>query len=815
MGLTKPRAAQIFDLDYKQAVRVITVTDIASLTGGAPNQVDGVNLSAGDRVLVAGQNTGSQNGLYYVQTVGSGSNGTWARTSDGNETGEIEAGMIVMVTEGLIYADTQWKLTTNDPIVIGVSALTFVINILSTVGGANTQVQFNDGGTLGATAQFTFNKTSNALTVGGNITGNYILGNGSQLTGIVTDFTSLTSNIIPASNVTYSLGNATNQWANIYVGGNTIFLGSLQLKDDGSNTLGVYASDGTTPAELVATSELAQYVTQNAQANITSLGTLTALGVTGNISGGNILTVGLISATGNITGDNLNISGAIADSGALTITTASGDITLNAAGNIGASTNYINNVVDPVQNQDAATKIYVDNRVSTSISYHEAVAATTTTTLASATGGTVTYAQPNGAGNGIGATLTTTGSFNLIDTANVQSANTRILVKDEANATHNGVYVWSNATVITRASTENTAGVGNVDAFGINDYFYTTSGNVNKGTAFIVDAPSGLITFGTSNIQFAVFSQSQVYSANTSAGLSLVGTVFSAKVDNNTTAFDGGGNISVQTGANLSLGTMSATGNVTGGNLVTPGAVSATGDILTGGLISATGNITCGTLVGNVTVAGAGVPTISSASNLVLSAIGNVQVTGTYLNMAGNISATGDITGGNLITTGLVSLSSITKNGSNGVGNIGSSTNTFNTVFAKATSAQYADLAEMYVADKDYAPGTVVDFGGNFEITISTQSHSTAVAGIVSTNPSYLMNSAQSGKHVLAIALTGRVPCQVQGPVRKGDVLVSSNIPGVAQRIGMNWQPGCVLGKAMEAIESVEVQTIEVAVGRF
>jgi hypothetical protein len=77
------------------------------------------------------------------------------------------------------------------------------------------------------------------------------------------------------------------------------------------------------------------------------------------------------------------------------------------------------------------------------------------------------------------------------------------------------------------------------------------------------------------------------------------------------------------------------------------------------------------------------------------------------------------------------------------------------------------------------------------------------------------MNSAQSGKHVLAIALTGRVPCQVQGPVRKGDVLVSSNIPGVAQRIGMNWQPGCVLGKAMEAIESVEVQTIEVAVGRF
>ena len=137
------------------------------------------------------------------------------------------------------------------------------------------------------------------------------------------------------------------------------------------------------------------------------------------------------------------------------------------------------------------------------------------------------------------------------------------------------------------------------------------------------------------------------------------------------------------------------------------------------------------------------------------------------------------------------------------------------TVFAKATSAQYADLAEMYVADADYAPGTVLEFGGNNEVTTTTESHSTRVAGIVSTNPSYLMNANQPGEHVVAVALTGRVPCQVQGPVKKGDVLVSSNIPGVAQRIGTNWQPGCTVGKAMETIESTEVQVIEVAVGRL
>jgi hypothetical protein len=177
--------------------------------------------------------------------------------------------------------------------------------------------------------------------------------------------------------------------------------------------------------------------------------------------------------------------------------------------------------------------------------------------------------------------------------------------------------------------------------------------------------------------------------------------------------------------------------------------------------------------------------------------------------------------GGNVVitvgNTGIVSFTSagIINNQANGVGNIGNSTGYFNTVFAKATSAQYADLAEMYVSDNSYAPGTVVEFGGTHEITISSASHSTAVAGIISTNPSYLMNSTQVGEYVLPVALTGRVPCRVQGPVRKGDVLVASSTPGVAQRIGMNWQPGCVVGKSMEVIDTAEIQTIEVAVGRL
>jgi hypothetical protein len=137
-------------------------------------------------------------------------------------------------------------------------------------------------------------------------------------------------------------------------------------------------------------------------------------------------------------------------------------------------------------------------------------------------------------------------------------------------------------------------------------------------------------------------------------------------------------------------------------------------------------------------------------------------------------------------------------------------------VFAKATSAQYADLAEMYVADANCVPGALVEFGGVNEVTITTQSHSTRVAGIVSTNPSYLMNATQSGNIVVPVALTGRVPCYVVGNISKGDRLVSSNISGVAQLLDMTkYQPGCIIGKALEDYNSQEIGRIEVAVGRF
>ena len=179
------------------------------------------------------------------------------------------------------------------------------------------------------------------------------------------------------------------------------------------------------------------------------------------------------------------------------------------------------------------------------------------------------------------------------------------------------------------------------------------------------------------------------------------------------------------------------------------------------------------------------------------------------------VTATANITGGNLITTGTMSLTgNIVSTGANAVANIGSATLYFNTVFAKATSAQYADLAEMYRADADYAPGTLVIFGGPEEVTVTDSSHDTKVVGVVSENPSYTMNAGLSGEYVLPVALTGRVPCCVYGNISIGDLLVSGNITGTATRLdSAQYQPGCVIGKSLADYNSDTVGKIEIAVG--
>ena len=112
-------------LDVKTSVRVKTTGSNITLAGSAPNILDGVTLSASDRILVTDQSTGSQNGIYFVQTLGTGANGTWVRSLDADVSAEVTAGMFTFVEEGTANADSGWVLTTDNPITLGTTALIF------------------------------------------------------------------------------------------------------------------------------------------------------------------------------------------------------------------------------------------------------------------------------------------------------------------------------------------------------------------------------------------------------------------------------------------------------------------------------------------------------------------------------------------------------------------------------------------------------------------------------------------------------------------------------------------------------------------
>lgn len=186
---------------------------------------------------------------------------------------------------------------------------------------------------------------------------------------------------------------------------------------------------------------------------------------------------------------------------------------------------------------------------------------------------------------------------------------------------------------------------------------------------------------------------------------------------------------------------------------------------------------------------------------------------GDNLNLTGsNISAVTNITASGFLTINSANnVTAIVNGGSNAVGNIGSSTTYFNTLFAKATSAQYADVAEMYEADQIIEPGTVVCFGGAKEITMCQEDACRRVAGVISTNPSYLMNSGQTGDYVVPVALTGRVPVKVTGIIHKGDMMVATS--NGRARAESNPTIGSVIGKALADFDGQD-GVIEVVVGR-
>jgi len=430
--------------------------------------------------------------------------------------------------------------------------------------------------------------------------------------------------------------------------------------------------------------------------------------------------------------------------------------------------------------------------------------------------GTLVVSTATFSGNVTGGNLLTGGIVSA--TGNIQGGNLRTAGIVSATGNITGSYILGNGSQLTGVdATQIINGTSNARVV-------SSGGNITVGIggtanvavfattgAFVtgVTSVSGNITGGNLLTAGLISATGTITSAS---NISLTGNIVDiGELWINTS---GNGNINLNpngTGnVNIPVGILSATGNIQGGNLRTAGLISATGNIQggnlrTAGLISATGAITGAAITGSsLTV---------TTGNITG---GNLLISGAIVDSAQLDIQTSAANANIVLTpngTGNVNISSnIMPTSANASANIGGATAYFNTVFGKATTAQYADLAELYSADAKYEPGTVLDFGGTNEVTISSVASSTRVAGVVSTNPAHLMNSVLESEHKVAVALQGRVPTLVKGTVRKGDMMVTAG-NGFAQACATPAM-GTVIGKALENFNGAS-GTIEVVVGRL
>ena len=600
-------------------------------------------------------------------------------------------------------------------------------NVTISIAGSANVVNF-----AGSVSEFTGNITAtgdisagNSLTVTQDVTiGDQLVINGS-----------FGSNVLPDTNNTRLLGNATLRFAEM----NTVLISALGNITSSANISG---------SNIIATQDViiaGQHVTTG---NITS---------SGNISGGNLITGGEVIATGN-----LETSAQVVASGNLTALNivASGSGNVTAGGFFVGDGGFLSNVT-------AASNVAV-----TQIANGTSVVGISSSggNVELTSGGTLAF-QTNGTNLDI--LIPTTSAANVTTTANISGGN--LLTGGRVVATGN---------IVSSGNVSGTYILGN--------------GSLLSGIA------TTSISNGTSNVSVASGAATTVGVAGTTIlTVSSTGTAV--------------------TGVSTATGNITATGNVAGGNVVTAGAVIGATVAGDGSALTALN----GTNIATGTVAAARVATLNQdttgtagglSSAVTVTLTGDVTGSATFTSagdtasvattIAADSVALGTDTTGNYVAAGAVSGNGLSGSAgaegatftvtSNGTAAADASTLVFrdanasfsaNIVTATATQAQYADVAENYLSDHDYEPGSVVSIGGPLEITLCELGD--YPAGVISTAPAFLMNKELTAG--LPVALVGRVPVRVFGSVTKGQK-VYSDIMGRASKNS----EGSLVGIALE-----------------
>jgi hypothetical protein len=500
-------------------------------------------------------------------------------------------------------------------------------------------------------------------------------------------------------------------------------------------------------------------------------------------------------------------------------------------GNLNQGGYKIQNLGAPSVDDDAATKLYVDN---SQIAYNQLSKMDDINVFAPAKADLLVFAGGNTSAVSATASGDISATLSSVNVASLVGGITNTPTVDDGIAGTTQLYVSGGIVVddITGFPASGYIQIG-VEIFsytgitaisnrfdGIVRARQTTTGAVQAAGTSVIGLSNAqvnlqinpLVIVNADVSETAGIKQSKLDMDNATANTALAAVKGIASFDSANFETDGGGFVSIKDGGVslteiANIGNGSILGNFSG-NASQPIELTATtvGTKALEALFTSNGALT---RTSSETFAVVGISTVGANNSLVkTSSTGTIDVKG--LAVSGNTILSIASTSLKLTTPGGIDI--ITATGANATSTPVTLLGQF-TLGANATmEATFADLAEFYSSDKEYEPGTVLIFGGTAETTTTTIFGDTRLAGVVSTDPGFKMNGELKGTRV-CLALQGRVPCKVVGQIRKGDMLTTSAIPGYAAK-AIDPKVGTIIGKALEDKTTSEAGVIEVAVGR-